>query len=157
MTRAPSALSSGTGFPAKVLRMRAALILFPLLLSACADEPDSAQVDPVAGDDAAQLSLVAEGEGVFQTCMACHRIEEGAGHLIGPNLHGVIGRRAGSLADFTYSEAMAGAGITWTKDKLDDYLAAPTQMVPGTTMMAGAVPDEGKRGAVIAYLESASR
>lgn len=102
---------------------------------------------------AAAASPTDPGKVAFAICSACHSVAEGAASGTGPNLAGVIGRKAGSLPDFAYSEAMKGSGITWTESELDAFLADPAGKVPGTSMTAGAVPDEARRAAIIAYLK----
>jgi glucose/arabinose dehydrogenase len=90
---------------------------------------------------------------VFQTlCALCHTVEPGAGAGQGPNLAGVVGRKAGST-DFAHSAALRRWGKTWTPQLLDKYLANPTALVPGTTM-AVRVPDRAQRADVVAYLAS---
>jgi cytochrome c len=96
------------------------------------------------------------GEAVFRKCAICHRIEADAPNGIGPNLHGVYGRKAASLPNFNYSPAMRGTGFTWDAKTLDRYLAAPQQVVPGTRMTFGGLPDAPSRKAVIAYLKAHS-
>lgn len=97
------------------------------------------------------------GERVFQRCAACHSAAESDAKLPGPSLHGVIGRRAGTLAGFEYSSAMVDAGktenVTWDRKTLDKYLADPDDVVPGTAMRLNfqLTPDE--RGDVIDFLE----
>ncbi|WP_199170548.1 cytochrome c family protein [Caulobacter sp. FWC2] len=95
----------------------------------------------------------AAGARTFSTCQACHTIEKGGRNGIGPNLGGVIGRRAGSVAGFNYSAAMKNSGIIWDAKVLDEFLAAPTKKVPGTKMPIS-VLDPAKRAALIAYLSS---
>ena len=73
---------------------------------------------------------------------------------VGPSLHGVVGRAAGSLTGFSYSEAMAKSGLTWTESELDAFIANPAGKVPGTEMVAGQVADAQRRAAIIAYLAS---
>lgn len=133
-----------------------------LLLTACGSkveapveqivvrQPGGAAVPaaPAAGD------LVAAGKAAFAACAACHSVESGGGSAIGPNLHGVVGRTAGSVAGFSYSEAMAKSGITWTESELDAFIANPSGKVPGTEMVAGQVADAQRRAAIIAYLTS---
>lgn len=103
---------------------------------------------PAAGD------LVAAGKAAFAVCAACHSVEPGGASGIGPNLHGVVGRAAGTLAGFTYSKAMSGSGITWSEAELQAFLANPSAKVPGTAMAAGQVADAQRRAAIIAYLAS---
>jgi cytochrome c len=95
----------------------------------------------------------ANGARVFAQCRACHLTEAGAGNRVGPNLHGVIGRKAGSVADFAYSDAMKNSGITWTPDQLNQYLTNPAKFVPGNRMSFIGVRDDADRRDVITYLQ----
>jgi len=99
---------------------------------------------------------VQNGEQVFKKCMACHRVGPGAKNLVGPQLNGIIGRKAGTVEGFTYSQANkdAGAkGTTWTEEVLDKYLADPHAFMPGTKMAFAGIPDESDRKDLIAYLK----
>ena len=96
------------------------------------------------------------GERVFQRCYACHSVVAGEDKLPGPNLRGVIGRRAGTLPSFRFSLAMtqAGArGLVWTRGRLDAFLADPLALVPGTEMAMPGLPDANDRRDVIDFLE----
>ncbi len=95
------------------------------------------------------------GAQAFGMCAACHTVTKGGRNGIGPNLSGLIGRRAGSVPGFTYSTAMKGSGLTWDAKTLDEFLAAPTKKVPGTKMPIS-VSDPAKRAALIAYLTTAT-
>ncbi len=101
-------------------------------------------------------ALIAEGKAAFANCAACHTVEKGAANGVGPNLFGIVGRAAGAVTGFAYSDALKSSGITWTAANLDSYIADPAAKIPGTTMVAGAIADSAKREAVIAYLESAT-
>lgn len=84
----------------------------------------------------AMAADAAAGKDVFKECMACHTVEAGK-NKVGPSLHGVVGRPAGSIDGFRYSKPMqekAGAGFTWTPENLKAYLLAPKEVVPGGTM-----------------------
>ena len=72
------------------------------------------------------------GAQVFATCRACHTLQAGAKSGLGPNLHGLFGRKAGSVAGFNYSPALKASGLVWDAQTLDQFLAAPTTKVPGT-------------------------
>lgn len=99
-------------------------------------------------------SAAPSGETIFkQRCAACHSMVKGRPAGVGPNLVGVVGRKAGTLP-FNYSPALKKAGPVWSKPNLDRYLAGPAKMVPGTRM-AVALPDAKQRAALIAYLEKA--
>lgn len=71
---------------------------------------------------------------------------------VGPNLYGIVGRKAGAAA-YPYSPAMKSSAIVWTPEKLDRFLAAPGKLVPGTKMPI-AVPGAADRQAIIAYLKT---
>jgi len=101
-------------------------------------------------------ALIAEGKAAFANCAACHTIEKGATNGAGPNLFGIVGKAAGAVTGFAYSDALKSSGITWTVANLDSYIADPSAKIPGTTMIAGAIAEPAKREAIIAYLESAT-
>jgi cytochrome c len=105
-----------------------------------------------AGVAAAGKSL--EPPAAFAICGACHTVTPDGAPGIGPNLRGVVGRKTGASAGFTYSPAMSGAGFVWTKEALDDYLRAPGDKVPGNYMIFSGLPDAAERAEVIEYLES---
>lgn len=105
----------------------------------------------------ASPELVAEGQKVFKKCAACHQVGEGAKNRVGPELNLIVGRTAGSLPDFKYSDAMAAAGeggLVWTAETLDSYLADPKGMLRGNKMAFVGLKSEDDRKAVIAYLEA---
>lgn len=95
------------------------------------------------------------GKVVFNRCMVCHTIQPGVNH-IGPSLHGVVGRPAGSVAGFNYSTANKKSGIVWTEQKIYDYLKNPQAMVPGTKMMFPGLPSSQDRADVVSYLKQNS-
>ena len=104
---------------------------------------------------ASQVSAQTPGERVFQQCFACHSVDKAEAGLPGPNLAGVVGRRAGREAGFDYSPAMkeaAAGGLTWTPETLDRFLTDPEQVVPKTSMHWFGLKDPAERAAVIGYL-----
>lgn len=106
-----------------------------------------------ASDNAESVSEnIAAGQAAFAICTGCHVAEKGAASTAGPNLYGIIGRKAGSVQDFAYSEALSGANLVWDEAQLNAYIANPLGAVPGTSMVAGAVEDADARAAIIAYL-----
>ncbi len=94
-----------------------------------------------------------ELERAFAICAGCHDTRADLGHRFGPNLHGVIGRHAGSAPGYAYSEAMKSSGIVWNAQTLDAFLASPQKQVPGTRML-NATSDPQRRQAVIEYLST---
>lgn len=101
----------------------------------------------------------AAGQRVFNQCRACHVIADNHRNGVGPNLHGVIGRRAASVDNYSYSSAMKAygeAGHVWTEEALHPYLANPRQVVPGTKMTFQGLRNPQQIEDVIAYLKSQS-
>jgi cytochrome c len=86
-----------------------------------------------------------------QDCMACHGMAKDAPPSIGPNLWGVMGRKAGSTA-YAYSPAMTAYGQTWGPENLQAFIQSPATVVPGTAMAYTGVPDPAQAKAVVDYL-----
>lgn len=85
-------------------------------------------------------------------CAVCHSTQESGGPIVGPNLLGVVGRKAGSQPDFAlYTPALKNSGITWSVKTLDKFLINPMAKVPGTAMPM-LIPDDKTRADVVAYL-----
>ncbi len=93
------------------------------------------------------------GEQVFKKCKVCHQIGEGAHNFVGPELNGVVGRKAGTVPGYNYSEANKNSGITWDEATLKEYLKNPQAKVPGTKMVFPGLPNEKDIDNVIAYLK----
>lgn len=93
------------------------------------------------------------GKKVFMRCIACHAVTPSAAAKMGPNLAGVVGRKAGAAPGFKYSAAMKKANLKWDDATLDKWLAKPSAVVPGTSMAFAGVPSADDRAAVIAYLK----
>ncbi len=98
----------------------------------------------------------ARGEKKFADCAACHSVQEGSNN-VGPSLHGLFNRKAGSLADFRYSPAMKRSGIVWTAQTLDEFVSDPQKMVPANRMPYGGISDAADRADLIAYLAQATK
>lgn len=116
--------------------------LFPLL---AAGGVLAATALPASGQQAP------DGASLFrQRCASCHAVTPGARATLGPNLAGVVGRKAASTT-FNYSSALKASNLTWTRANLDRFLTAPGRMVPGTRMVIG-VSDAQQRTAILNYL-----
>jgi cytochrome c len=87
-------------------------------------------------------------------CRTCHTLKEGDNRL-GPSLHKIIGRKAGSLPNYSYSNAMKGADLVWDRATLDRFISNPDQVVPGNNMKPyGGLASAEERAKIIAFLEA---
>lgn len=102
---------------------------------------------------ASQGTEDAAGQQAFNNaCRTCHMVKEGDNRL-GPNLHKVVGRKAGSLPDYGFSSAMKEAGFVWDEEKLDRFIANPDEVVPGNSMKPyGGLASSDDRKKIIAFL-----
>jgi cytochrome c len=98
----------------------------------------------------------ARGKVVFLQCRACHSLNAGQ-NGIGPSLHGLFGRKAGTAPDFPYSPFMKRSGITWDEAALKSYLPDPQAKVPGTKMTFAGIKDPQQLDDLIAYLKQATK
>lgn len=107
---------------------------------------------PVPASSAPEPPDIERGAELWAKCRACHTLEPDGRNIVGPRLHGIFGRRAGSQPDYRYSEAMKTSGLVWTEQTLDAYLAATQDFLPGTKMYGGlAIPQD--RADLIAWLK----
>ena len=115
--------------------------------------PSAAAFATVAmlGSTSAIAQAAPTGATVYQQrCSLCHSVVPDK-NGVAPSLAGVVGRKAGSLAKFSYSPALKATGLVWTPAQLDTYLTNPQKAVPGSRMPL-ALGDPALRKAVIAYL-----
>ena len=103
--------------------------------------------------NSAQAQDPAAGERSFAKCKICHRIGEGAKSLVGPELNGLDGRKAGSVPDFNYSDANKNSGITWNEETFKDYIKDPRAKIPNTKMIFPGIKNEKEAGDLWAYLK----
>jgi len=122
-----------------VVRLTAALLLSTGLLSTQAH---------AAGD------AEAGGKLFSKTCGGCHQVGESARGGFGPELNGIIGRKAGTTTDYQYSDAMKNSGVVWTREKLAAYIENPKGVVSGTRMIFWGISDPEKIENLLAYLQT---
>lgn len=100
-----------------------------------------------------------KGKAAFAKCGICHQVGPGAKTLVGPELNGIVGRKAASVADYPYSAGMKKLGAdgwVWTEENIDKWITDPKALIPDSPMalaFAG-VPDAGERADIIAYLKT---
>ena len=119
-------------------RFLAAAVLCLVLAAPIATR--AADTDPAAGARA------------FRRCQACHTVNEGGRARIGPNLYGILNRPVAAVEGFRYSKALSAFGGVWTENLLDQFLARPTALVPGTRMVFPGLRKDRERADLIAYL-----
>jgi cytochrome c len=145
-----------------------------LCLAACGNEPEETALAPdIAAEAAApaaapKLTLadlpepynaadLANGKVQFEKCKACHSLKPEDPAMVGPNLHGVFTRGAGTLPKFRYSEALKNVTIEkWTPEELDQWLTDPKAYLPGSAMFFNGIDDPDARRDVIAYIATES-
>ena len=95
-----------------------------------------------------------KGKKVFNKCKACHTIKKGGKNKVGPNLHGIVGKKAAQVKGFKYSKAMKASGLTWDEATLDKFLTKPKKMMKKTKMAFAGLKKKSQRDNVIAYLKA---
>jgi len=100
---------------------------------------------------------IAAGQAEFNKCNICHSAEARGPNRVGPNLHGVFGRKAGAADKFAYSQAMKQSGVVWDDDTLAKYLRNPREFIPGNKMAFPGVKDDKQMANLIAYLRQATQ
>jgi cytochrome c len=96
----------------------------------------------------------ARGKILFLRCASCHDVATIPSAKIGPNLHGVVGRRVASLEGYRYSAALKSQNFVWDTAHLDAWLTNPNALVPGTAMAFAGISQAADREAIIGYLET---
>ena len=107
-----------------------------------------------AGDIMALFSSTsaADGARVFKKCLSCHNIEKGGANKIGPNIFGVLNRKAGSVSGYKYSKAMLAYGKIWSFEEMNGFLTKPKDWIKGTKMSFMGLKSAKDRAAVILYM-----
>ena len=97
------------------------------------------------------------GPSELQKCKICHSLDKGGPNRVGPNLFGVFGRKAGSVAGFAYSDTMKNSGIVWGDDTLAKYLRDPKESLPGNRMSFPGIQDDATLHALLQSLKQATQ
>jgi cytochrome c2 len=105
---------------------------------------------------AQNVGAAQRGAQVFAQCKICHSLEPGK-NMLGPSLHGLIGRKAGSVPGYSYSPAMKNANIVWNDDTLSKYLVDPKAFIPGDKMAFPGIKEPSKLADLLAYLDQATQ
>src|SRR3954454_11654319 len=95
---------------------------------------------------------VAAGKSSFNKCMACHSIGDGAKNKVGPELNGLDGRKSGTAAGYSYSDANKNSGITWNEAQFKEYIKDPKAKIPGTKMAFAGIKKETEVNDLWAFL-----
>ncbi|WP_334175033.1 cytochrome c family protein [Pseudoxanthobacter sp.] len=135
-------------FPAPAASRSAAPLLVAALLAA------ALFAGTARAEDAAPLPAgnAEAGARVFNRCKSCHQIGENAESSIGPELNGVIGRPAGKLPGYSFSEGLAGAGFSWDEAHMAEWLRGARKMIPTTKMITPPLRKDQDIADLMAYL-----
>ena len=125
-------------------------------VSGGASEGGAKEVEVVDIKALLAMGDIGHGEKVFKKCTACHMIAVDGKNKIGPNLWGVIGRKAGSVSDYNYSKAMVAYAKNWSFEEMNLYLIKPQAYIKGTKMAFAGLRKEKDRASVILYLNQNS-
>jgi cytochrome c len=107
-----------------------------------------------AGFGQASAQDAAAGEKVFLLCKTCHQVGDSAKNAVGPVLNGLFGRKAGTVAGYSYTNSNKSSGITWDEATFSEYIKDPKAKVPGTKMAFAGIKDEQKIKDLMAYLHT---
>ncbi|MEM7704296.1 MAG: cytochrome c family protein [Pseudomonadota bacterium] len=124
-----------------------------------AEDADAQPADPSASttmDGRLAAANAKRGRLQFLQCRACHSLEEGGPNKVGPNLYGLFGKAAATAEGFEYSEQLVESGIVWNAERVDEWLASPSEFLPGNRMIFAGVGAPEDRADLIAYLIEAT-
>ncbi len=141
------------------------LFVFPLasmaLVSCGGDAPNTtAKHAPRATTPApiaqvsAEMPPIDRGAKLYKRCKACHTLNQGGKHKVGPNLWAIYGSKAGSKEGFAYSKVMAASTVIWDAETLDAYIQKPSEFMKGNRMSFIGLKKQEDRDAVQVYLRA---
>ena len=144
------------------------VIIGGVALAACGSEAESRDNSGASAEDSPRASvsespakppvtdaqaMLDKGRVQFKRCKACHTLDEGGRHRVGPNLWAISGATAGQKDGFTYSDAMETSGVVWTDENLAAYIANPRKFMPKNRMSFAGLRKPEDQAAVIAYVK----
>jgi len=130
--------------------------LAAILLTACgkAESSEPTETPEVVTEVKVELTPVQQrGAKIYKRCRACHTLDEGGKHKVGPNLWGIYGAKTAAKEGYAYSKAMRAADIIWDEESLDAYLERPAKFMPGNKMVFIGLKKQEDRDAVQAYMK----
>ena len=92
------------------------------------------------------------GKKVFKKCAACHSLQEGK-NKIGPSLHNLLDRKAGSVEGYKYSKAMKNSDVVWDEESLDKFLTKPRKFIKRTKMSFWGIKKKSLRDDLISFFK----
>jgi len=133
--------------------MRVPIVLLGLLLAlgGCG-RADTAADAGVAGDRVDGSARIEAGRKLFARCAGCHEVGPNAGNIFGPQLNGVLGRKAGGVAGYAYSPALKASTLVWDERSLNAFIRDSEQVVPGNKMRFMNFMSEQQAGDIVAFL-----
>jgi len=138
------------------------MILPVILLTACGGGEDSTSA-PIAAPKAETAPIIQaastvtpmeRGAKLYKRCKACHTLDEGGKHKVGPNLWNIYGAKAGSKDGFNYSKVMAASEVIWEGETLDAYIKKPSEFMKGNRMSFVGLKKAEDREALLLYMKA---
>jgi cytochrome c len=126
---------------------------FEIVLSADGKPVVKKEEKPVDLATMMKTADVDRGTKIFKKCATCHSIGKGEAAKVGPNLYGIVGRKRGSFAGFSYSEAMKTKGGNWDSESINSFITKPKEYLPGTKMAFAGLKKPQDRADVVLYLQ----
>ena len=123
-----------------------------LALGGCGRSGTATVASASGADGAASPARIEAGRKLFARCAGCHQVGPNAGNIFGPHLNEVLGREAGSVADYAYSPAMKASKLVWDERNLAAFIRDSEAVVPGNKMRFMSIMSERQAADIVAYL-----